>query len=63
MNVTEAIKKLERKFDKTAEKFVWRHPLLGYAAVFIVTPLFVLLCVCVCAMLIIYPLAWILGWL
>ena len=63
MNVTETIRKLERKFDKSAEKIMLRHPLLFYAAVFLATPLLVLLCVCLCTLVIIYPLSWIFGWL
>ena len=63
MRKAASIQKLEREFDERAAQFLWRHPFLGFLAVFIGAPLLVLLCVCVGTALIALPVGWLMGWL
>lgn len=63
MGLRKRLHKFELKFDRYAEKVIWRHPILGYFLLFAVIPVFVLACVCLFTMLITYPMALIFGWL
>lgn len=63
MSIAKTIRKYEHSFDAKAENFIWHHPLLGFFFMFAGMPLLVLLCVCVSTVVIVFPMAWILGWL
>ncbi len=63
MSITKAIQNLERRFDAKAERFLWRHPFLGFFSIFIGMPAFVLAGVCVSTTLVLFPIAWLMGWL
>ncbi len=63
MCITESIKKYEQEIDRKAERFLWRHPIPGFLAIFIGMPMFVLAGVCISTVVIAFPLAWIFGWL
>lgn len=61
IHVLNTIRKTERKIDSCAEQFVWRHPAIGILLIFIGTPLFVLLCVCLGTILLTFPIALLFG--
>lgn len=61
MKFMKSVKKYEVRFDLKAERFIWRHPLLGFLFIFIGMPVIVLACVSVSTMLIAFPVAWIFG--
>ena len=63
MSITKSIRKFEREFDLRAERFLWKHPLLGFLSIFVGMPIFVLICVCVSTTVIVLPIAWFLGFL
>jgi hypothetical protein len=63
MSITNAARRFEQRFDAKAERFIWHHPLLGFFFIFIGMPLFVLLGVCISAIVIAFPMAWLFGWL
>jgi len=63
MRITKSIKRFEQVFDKKAERFLCCHPVLGFLAIFIGVPMFVLAGVCICTVVVAFPLAWIFGWL
>ncbi len=63
MSITKAIQNLERRFDAKAERFLWRHPILGFFSIFIGMPALVLSGVCVSTILTTFPIAWLMGWL
>lgn len=63
MRITKAIQKFEHHFDVKAERFLWKHPFLGFLSVFVGIPLFVLACVCISTVVIASPIVWLLGWL
>lgn len=58
-----SVKEYEMKIDLKAERFIWRHPLLGFLFIFIGMPVIVLVCVSVSVstILIAFPAAWVLG--
>lgn len=55
--IIKSIHKMENRFDKTAERFAFHHPYLAFLAMFIGMPLFVLIAVFVCTVLVTLPLA------
>lgn len=61
-DILKCIHRCESKFDEKAARFVYRHPLLGFLAVFVGMPIFVLVAVCVCAAIVALPMAWLFGW-
>ena len=63
MRILKSIKKFEYEFDIKAERFLWKHPFLGFLSIFVGMPVFVLGCVCICTVLITFPMAWLFGWL
>ena len=63
MGIRKQLRKFELKFDRSAEKVIWHHPILGYFLLFAVMPILVLACVCLFTMMITYPMALIFGWL
>ncbi len=63
MSITKAIQNLERRFDAKAERFLWRHPILGFFSIFIGIPALVLTGVCVSTTLVLFPIVWLMGWL
>lgn len=63
MSITKSIRKAERWFDAKTERFVQRHPLLGFLLVFAGMPLFILACVCAGTAVLAVPMAWLFGWL
>ncbi|MBO5031499.1 MAG: hypothetical protein J6D08_06380 [Lachnospiraceae bacterium] len=62
MHISKSIQKFERKFDVKAERFLWRHPFLGFLSVFVGMPVFVLICVCISTVAVVFPMAWLFGW-
>ncbi|MDO4295875.1 MAG: hypothetical protein Q4D90_06925 [bacterium] len=56
--ILKSIHKLENKFDRSAERFTFRHPYLAYLLMFVGIPLFILMAVTICTMLIAFPLMW-----
>ena len=62
-DILKTIHRIGRKFDSEAERFVWRHPFLGFFSLFVGMPLFVLACVCISTVIIIFPIASFFGWL
>ncbi len=61
MSITKAIQNLERRFDAKAERFLWRHPFLGFFSIFIGMPALVLAGVCVSTILTTFPFVWLMG--
>lgn len=61
MGTTKSIRKIEREFDLRAERFLWKHPLLGLLSIFVGMPIFVLICVCISTAIIALPIAWLFG--
>lgn len=63
MRIPFSLKGFERTVDVKAEKFVWRHPFLGFLLIFVGMPIFILICVTICTALIAYPLSCLMGWI
>lgn len=63
MSITKSIRKFEREFDLRAERFLWKHPFLGFLSIFVGMPIFVLICVCISTTVIALPIAWFFGFL
>jgi len=63
VSIAKTVRRYERNFDRKAEQFLWHHPLLGFLAIFIGVPIFVLACVCIGTVILAFPMAWLLGWL
>lgn len=63
MRITKSVRKFEHEFDMKAERFLWRHPFLGFLSIFVGMPIFVLVCVCISTVVIAFPMAWLFGWL
>ena len=40
-----SIRRAEHAFDARAEKFIWKHLFLGFLALFVGMPVFILVCV------------------
>ena len=53
-----SMQKAEKKIDRCAERFIWRHPLLGLLAMFIGVPVFILLAVASSTILLTLPFVW-----
>lgn len=63
MSITKSIRKFEREFDFRTERFLWKHPFLGFLSIFIGIPIFILICVCVSTTVLMLPAAWLFGFL
>ena len=63
MSITKSIRKFEKEFDLRAERFLWKHPFLGFLSIFVGMPIFVLICVCISTTVIALPIAWFFGFL
>ncbi|MFR1832709.1 MAG: hypothetical protein ACLSX5_06090 [Lachnospiraceae bacterium] len=63
MDVKKSIVRLQNRFDKTAERFAFRHPYGAFLAMFVGVPLFALLAVSISTVCVTLPIAWIFGWL
>ena len=63
MSITNAARRFELRFDAKAERFIWHHPLLGFISIFVGMPLLVLAFVCIGTIVVVFPMAWLLGWL
>lgn len=61
MSISKTIRKMEYSFDKKAQQFVLRHPLIGFAVVFAGMPILMLMLVCLGTMAIAFPVAWMFG--
>ncbi|HBA47597.1 MAG TPA: hypothetical protein DCZ91_07315 [Lachnospiraceae bacterium] len=61
MRILKSIQKFEYEFDIKAERFLWKHPLLGFLSIFVGMPVLVLVCVCISTVLITVPMAWLFG--
>lgn len=53
----------QNKFDKAVERFMYRHPYAAFLALFVGMPIFILIAVFVCTTVIVFPIAWIMGWI
>ncbi|WP_418750371.1 hypothetical protein [Frisingicoccus sp.] len=61
-HLKKSIYKFSNKFDTAAARFTLRHPYMGFAAMFIGMPIFILGAVCVSTTVIILPISLIFGW-
>ena len=61
MSITNAARRFEQRFDVKTERFMWHHPLLGFISLFVGMPLLVLACVSISAIVIAFPMAWLLN--
>ncbi len=61
MKVSKSIQKYEYRIDRKAERFLWKHPVLGFFSIFIGVPVFILACVCISTLIIAFPVSWVLG--
>lgn len=61
--ILKSIRKIEDKFDKHAERFVFCHPYLAFGAMFIGMPLFILIAVSACTTVVALMFSLISGWL
>lgn len=61
--IREAIQRTEYKFDTTAAHFTRRHPCISLLCTFIGVPVFVLGAVYALASAVVYPIAWVCGWM
>lgn len=52
-----SIRRLEAKFDRKAERFVFHHPYFGFFAMFLIMPILILATVAAITMLIALPTA------
>ena len=63
VSIAKTVRRWERGIDSRAEKFVWKHPVLGFLSVFVGMPLLILACVCLSTVMIVFPMAWVLEWI
>ena len=63
MGIAKSIRRFEREFDLRAERFLWKHPLLGFLFIFVGMPILILICVCISTTIIALLIAWLLGFL
>lgn len=56
-----SIRRLEAKFDRKAERFVFHHPYFGFFAMFLIMPILILATVAAITMLIALPTAFLFG--
>ena len=63
MHILYSIKKFGKLFDTKAERLMFRHPLLGFFAMFVGVPAFVLLAVGISTVIIMFPVSWMFGWM
>ncbi len=54
---------VEYSFEDSIRQFVSVHPYIASMALLIGTPLFIVLAVVVCTMVIMAPIGWMLGWM
>lgn len=57
MQIKKQIQRIENKFDVASQRFIMRHPFLGFLAMFVGMPLFVLAMVCVDTIVLAFPIA------
>ncbi len=50
-------------FDRKAQHFAFRHPFLAFLAMFVGMPMFILFAVSLSTVVIMFPVAWLFGWL
>lgn len=62
MRIIKIIRQFEQKIDLKAEQFFWKHPLFGFFSIFVGIPIFVLACVCLSTIVIVFPMVWLFGW-
>lgn len=58
-----AVYRFEHRFDDRAERFIWRHPVLGFFCSILGGSMLVLGGVYGGTMLVVFPLAYCMGWL
>lgn len=63
MKMRNPLRKLESEFERKAEDFAWKYPVLGMVSVLVGMPVVILVCICVSTTVITFPMAWLLGWL
>lgn len=61
--IIKSIHKFEDDFDRKAERFAFHHQYIAFVMMFIGIPLFTLMAVAASTTVLIFPIAWILGWL
>lgn len=61
--IIKSIRKFENRFDRTAERFAFHHPIAAFIVMFVCMPTFILLAVSVLTMVTALPLALIFGWI
>lgn len=57
-----SIHNIEEHFDRGAERFAFHHPYLAFLAMFLLVPVFILLAVSLCTVLVMLPAVLLLGW-
>lgn len=55
------IRKLETKFDRSAERFTFRHPRLAFILMFLGVPAFILAATTLITVCITVPIVWLFG--
>lgn len=63
MTIIQTIRKYEHEFDLRAERFLWKHPFLGFLFIFVGMPIFILICVCISTTIIALLMAWLFNFL
>ena len=63
IKILDSIRKAEHRFDAAMGRFLLRHPFLGYLAVLVGVPFFILIVVFVFTTILALPWALIFGWL
>lgn len=61
--ILKSIHKFEDQFDRSAERFAFRHPCFAFLVMFIGMPIFILIAVAACTTVIAFPMACFFGWL
>lgn len=56
------VSRFEAHIDASIEKFLFHHKVLGVVLLFVGMPLVTLAAVCICATIIAWPIAFLLGW-
>ncbi len=50
-----ALRSMAFRFDRSAERCMFRHPVVGFVGIFVAVPLVILACVCLAAAVVALP--------
>ncbi len=62
MRIIKIIRQFEQKIDLKAEQFFGNIHCLDSFSIFVGIPIFVLACVCLSTIVIVFPMVWLFGW-